>query len=52
MVAVAVAGALVGLLGVDVPTAAAVALLYRLCSYWAVVAVDGLAALGGLAAGR
>ncbi|MFC5365954.1 lysylphosphatidylglycerol synthase transmembrane domain-containing protein [Salinirubrum litoreum] len=51
-VEVAVAGALVGFLGVDVGTAAAVALLYRLCSYWTVVAVDGLAALGAVAFGR
>jgi hypothetical protein len=51
-VEVAVAGALVGFLGVDVGTAAAVALLYRLCSYWLVVAVDGFAALGGVAFGR
>jgi hypothetical protein len=51
-VEVAVAGALVGLAGMGVGTAAAVALLYRLCSYWVIVTVDGLAALLVVAVGR
>jgi hypothetical protein len=41
----AVAAALVAVAGLGIVPAAAVALLYRVCSYWTVVAVDGLAAL-------
>ncbi|WP_245758292.1 lysylphosphatidylglycerol synthase transmembrane domain-containing protein [Halogeometricum limi] len=46
---VAVTAGLVATAGVPVSTAAAVALLYRVCSYWVVVAVDA-AATGLLAA--
>jgi hypothetical protein len=50
-VEVALAAGLVAVTGVGVGSAAAVALLYRLCAYWAVVAVDGACAaslfLGG-----
>jgi uncharacterized protein (TIRG00374 family) len=42
-VELAVAGALVAGAGLPVPEAAAVALLYRLCTYWALVAVSGVA---------
>ncbi|MFC6826504.1 flippase-like domain-containing protein [Halopelagius fulvigenes] len=42
-VEVAVTAGLVAVAGVSVESAAAVALLYRVCSYWVVVAVDALA---------
>lgn len=50
-VEVAVAAALVGLLGIPIPGAAAIALVYRLCSYWAVVVFDGLGGLASLRVG-
>lgn len=40
---VAVTAGLVAVAGVSVESAAAVALLYRVCSYWVVVAVDAVA---------
>ncbi|MFC4358668.1 lysylphosphatidylglycerol synthase transmembrane domain-containing protein [Halobium salinum] len=43
-VEVALTSGLVAIGGLPVDLAAAVALLYRLCSYWFVVAVDGVAA--------
>ena len=50
-VEVALAAGLVAATGVGVGAAAAVAILHRLCAYWAVVAVDGVCAaslfLGG-----
>lgn len=51
-VEVAVAGGLVAVAGVGTGTAAAVAVAYRLSAYWAVVGVDGLAALSLLVARR
>jgi uncharacterized protein (TIRG00374 family) len=51
-VKVAVAGGLVAVAGVGVGTAAAVAVAYRLSAYWAVVAVDGVAALSLLVGRR
>jgi uncharacterized protein (TIRG00374 family) len=49
-VEVAVTAGLVAVAGVSVESAAAAALLYRVCSYWVVVVVDGLStgALTGL----
>jgi hypothetical protein len=51
-VEVAVAAGLVGVAGVGVGTAAAVALCYRLCAYWVVIGVDGVGAVSVLLDGR